>query len=457
MERKSQVVSIDEKLVPILSEVLRRNPAEAEFHQAVREVLESLGHVVAKHPDYLADALIERICEPERQIIFRVPWVDDQGQVRINRGFRVQFNSALGPYKGGLRFHPSVNLGIIKFLGFEQIFKNALTGLPIGGGKGGSDFDPKGKSDGEIMRFCQSFMIELSRHLGEHTDVPAGDIGVGGREIGWMFGQYKRLTNRFEAGVFTGKGLSYGGSLVRKEATGYGTVYFTSAMLATKGADFEGRRVTISGSGNVAIYAMEKAIKRGGKVVACSDSAGYIVDEAGIDLDLVKEIKEVRRSRISDYVELKPKGTHFVPTGKGSIWDVPCDVALPCATQNELSGRDAATLIGNGVIAVAEGANMPSTPEAVRAFQEAGVLFGPGKAANAGGVATSALEMQQNASRDSWTFEATRERLAGIMSGIHDRCAEMAREYGVANNYVLGANIAGFIRVAEAMRAHGVI
>ena len=447
---------VDEKLEPILAQVLLRNPAEQEFHQAVREVLESLGLVVSKHPDYLKDALIERICEPERQIIFRVPWVDDRGQVQINRGFRVQFNSALGPYKGGLRFHPSVNLGIIKFLGFEQIFKNALTGLPIGGGKGGSDFDPKGRSDGEIMRFCQSFMTELYRHLGEHTDVPAGDIGVSGREIGWMFGQYKRLTNRFEAGVFTGKGLSYGGSLVRKEATGYGTVYFTQAMLATRGASFEGRSVTVSGSGNVAIYAMEQAIAYGAKVVACSDSGGFIHDPEGIDLDLVKDIKEVRRERISDYVRVK-KSAHFIPTGKGSIWQVPCDVALPCATQNELTGKDAAVLIANGVVAVAEGANMPSTPEAVRAFQEAGVLFGPGKAANAGGVATSALEMQQNASRDSWSFETARERLGQIMQGIHGRCAETAEEYGARGNYVLGANIAGFIRVAEAMRAQGVI
>ena len=447
---------IDEKLQPVLDEVLRRNAGEAEFHQAVHEVLESLGRVVAKHPEYANHALIERICEPERQIIFRVPWVDDSGQVQINRGFRVQFNSALGPYKGGIRFHPSVNLGIIKFLGFEQIFKNALTGMPIGGGKGGSDFNPRGRSDGEIMRFCQSFMTELHRHLGEHTDVPAGDIGVSGREIGWMFGQYKRLTNRFEAGVFTGKGLSYGGSLVRKEATGYGAVYFTRAMLESRGTGFEGKRVTVSGSGNVAIYAMEQAIKYGAKVVACSDSSGYILDEAGIDLDLVKEIKEVRRERLSEYARVKT-GSHFIPSGKGSIWDIPCDVALPCATQNELTGKDAKTLVKNGVIAVAEGANMPSTPEAVRAFQEGGVLFGPGKAANAGGVATSALEMQQNASRDSWSFETARERLGQIMQGIHDRCAETAEEYGAPGDYVLGANIAGFVRVAEAMDALGVI
>ena len=451
------MTSIDEKLEPVLSQVLARNPAEPEFHQAVREVLESLGRVVTKHPEYLDDALIERICEPERQIIFRVPWTDDQGRTHINRGFRVQFNSALGPYKGGLRFHPSVNLGIIKFLGFEQIFKNALTGLPIGGGKGGSDFDPKGRTDGEIMRFCQSFMTELHRHLGEYTDVPAGDIGVSGREVGWMFGQYKRLNNRFEAGVFTGKGLSYGGSLVRKEATGYGTVYFTRAMLRRKGEDFEGRRVTISGSGNVAIYAMEKAIAYGATITACSDSSGYVVDENGIDLELLKEIKEVRRARVGEYARQRGPGAHFIPASKGSIWDVPCDVALPCATQNELLGRDARALIKNGVIAVAEGANMPSTPEAVRSFQQAGILFGPGKAANAGGVATSALEMQQNASRDSWSFEQTRDRLSQIMRGIHDRCAETSEEYGANGDYVLGANIAGFVQVAEAMRAQGII
>ncbi len=446
---------IDEKLVPVLAEVLRRNPGETEFHQAVHEVLESLGRVVAKHPGYLADALIERICEPERQIIFRVPWTDDKGQVQINRGFRVQFNSALGPYKGGLRFHPSVNLSIIKFLGFEQIFKNALTGMPIGGGKGGSDFDPKGRSDAEVMRFCQSYMTELYRHLGEYTDVPAGDIGVGGREIGFMFGQYKRLTNRYEAGVLTGKGLAYGGSRARTEATGYGAVYFTQRMLGTRGEAFDGKRVVVSGSGNVAIHAIEKAAEFGARVVACSDSAGYVVDEAGLDLDLLREVKEVRRGRIADYARLRGVGAHFV--AGGTIWDVPCQVALPCATQNELSGRDAAVLVRNGVLAVAEGANMPCTPEAVKAFQDAGVLFAPGKAANAGGVATSALEMQQNASRDSWSFEQANERLTQIMHDIHDRCHDTAREYGAAGNYVLGANIAGFVRVAEAMRAMGVI
>ena len=450
---------IDDKLEGIFDEVTRRNAGEAEFHQAVREVLESLGRVVAKHPEYLDKALIERICEPERQIIFRVPWTDDQNQVHINRGFRVQFNSAMGPYKGGLRFHPSVNVGIIKFLGFEQTFKNALTGLPIGGGKGGSDFDPKGRSDTEVMRFCQSFMTELYRHLGEYTDVPAGDIGVGAREIGYMFGQYKRLTNRYEAGVLTGKGLFYGGSLARKEATGYGNTYFTRAMLQTTGQDFDGKTVVVSGSGNVAIYTIEKVQSYGGKVVACSDSGGYIVDENGLDLDLIKEIKEVRRGRISEYLRLKGEGNgvYFVKAGEGSIWDVPCQVALPSATQNELTGKDAKTLIENGVQAVGEGANMPSTPEAVRAFLQAGVKFGPGKAANAGGVATSALEMQQNASRDRWTFEKTEARLAEIMRAIHDSCYETAEEYGVKGDYVTGANIAGFIRVAEPMLAFGVI
>jgi glutamate dehydrogenase (NADP+) len=449
------LVNIDEKLEPILGEVLRRNAGEAEFHQAVREVLESLGRVVAKHPDYADHALIERICEPERQVIFRVPWVDDQNRVQINRGFRVQFNSSLGPYKGGIRFHPSVNLGIIKFLGFEQIFKNALTGLPIGGGKGGSDFNPRGRSDGEVMRFCQSFMTELHRHLGEYTDVPAGDIGVGGREIGYMFGQYKRLTNRYEAGVLTGKGLVYGGSQARKEATGYGAAYFVESMLKTRGEGLEGRRAVVSGSGNVAIYAIEKLEELGARVIACSDSNGYIVDENGIDLDLMKDIKEIRRGRMSDYVEHKGGSCRHVEGG--SIWDVPCDIAMPSATQNELTGRDAKVLVENGVLAVGEGANMPSTPEAVRIFQAAGVLFGPGKAANAGGVATSALEMQQNASRDSWSFEQTEARLASIMRGIHDRCAETAEEYGAPGDYVLGANIAGFVRVAEAMRAFGVI
>jgi glutamate dehydrogenase (NADP+) len=381
-----KMTNIDEKLEPVFNDVLRRNPGEKEFHQAVREVLESLGRVIAKHPDYADDALIERICEPERQIIFRVPWVDDQGKVQINRGFRVQFNSALGPYKGGIRFHPSVNVGIIKFLGFEQTFKNALTGMPIGGGKGGSDFDPHGRSDAEVMRFCQSLMTELWRHVGEHTDVPAGDIGVGQREIGYMFGQYKRMSNRYESGVLTGKGLRWGGSRVRREATGYGAVYFVERMLATRGQDLEGRRVVVSGSGNVAIYTMEKVLQRGGTVVACSDSGGYVVDEGGIDLDLVKDIKEVRRERISEYARRKGTSAHYIE--KGSIWDVPCDVAMPSATQNELTGRDARTLVENGVIVVGEGANMPCTGEAVRLLLDFGILFAPGKAANAGGVAT---------------------------------------------------------------------
>lgn len=446
---------IDEKLQPILNEVMNRNAGEQEFHQAVKEVLESLGRVIAKRPYYADNALIERLCEPERQIIFRVPWIDDSGQVQINRGFRVQFNSALGPYKGGIRFHPSVNVGIIKFLGFEQTFKNALTGMPIGGGKGGSDFNPRGRSDREVMRFCQSFMTELHRHLGEYTDVPAGDIGVGGREIGYMFGQYKRLTNKYEAGVLTGKALFHGGSRARREATGYGATYFVERMLATRGDTFEGKRTVVSGSGNVAIYTMEKVLEFGGIIAACSDSNGYVVDDNGIDLDLVKEIKEVRRGRLSEYVKLRGAGAHYIEDG--SIWDVPCAVAMPSATQNELTGRDAKRLIANGVMAVGEGANMPSTPDAVKLFQDAGVLFAPGKAANAGGVATSALEMQQNASRDSWTFEKTETRLAEIMRDIHDRCAETAEEYGAPGDYVLGANIAGFVRVAEAMDALGVI
>lgn len=367
----------------------------------------------------------------------------------------MQFNSALGPYKGGIRFHPSVNVGIIKFLGFEQVFKNALTGLPIGGGKGGSDFDPKGKTDREVMRFCQSFMIELHRHIGEYVDVPAGDIGVGAREIGYMFGMYKRLNNRFEAGVLTGKGLVYGGSRARKEATGFGTAFFVRSMLAVEGDDFDGKRCVVSGSGNVAIYAMEKIISFGGKVVACSDSAGYIFDENGIDLDLVKQIKEVKRGRISEYIALRGDGCHYIEGG--AIWDVPCEIALPCATQNELNGSNAKTLVENGVIAVAEGANMPCTPEAVRLFQDAKVMFAPGKAANAGGVATSALEMQQNASRDSWSFAKTENRLEEIMTNIHAACHDTANEYGVPGDYVLGANIAGFVRVADAMRAMGVI
>ncbi|CEG08992.1 NADP-specific glutamate dehydrogenase [Afipia felis] len=446
---------LDEKLQPIFTDVLRRNPGEEEFRQAVREVLDSLGAVIAKHPHYAEDALIERICEPERQIIFRVPWTDDKGKIHINRGFRVQFNSALGPFKGGIRFHPTVYLGTIKFLGFEQTFKNALTGMPIGGGKGGSDFDPKGRSDREIMRFCQSFVTELYRHLGEYTDVPAGDIGVGQREIGYMFGHYKRITNRYESGVFTGKGMTWGGSQVRTEATGYGATYFVERMLRTRKQSFDGKKVIVSGAGNVAIYTIEKVTELGGRVIACSDSGGYVVDEAGIDLALLKEIKETKRGRVSDYAKARGRGATFLPEGR--IWDVPADVAMPSATQNELNGQDARTLLKNGLIAVGEGANMPSTPEAVRAFLDAGILFAPGKAANAGGVATSALEMQQNASRDSWTFEATEKRLETIMHNIHDRCAEMADTYGAPGNYVLGANVAGFIRVAEAMRALGIV
>ncbi|WP_243057410.1 NADP-specific glutamate dehydrogenase [Nocardioides sp. SR21] len=448
------MTALDTKLQDVYDEVLGRNPGEQEFHQAVREVLESLGPVVSKHPEYVDAAVIHRICEPERQIIFRVPWTDDRGNVQLNRGFRVEFNSALGPYKGGLRFHPSVYLGIVKFLGFEQIFKNSLTGMPIGGGKGGSDFDPKGRSDAEVMRFCQSFMTELHRHIGEYTDVPAGDIGVGGREIGYLFGQYKRITNRYESGVLTGKGLSWGGSLVRTEATGYGTVFFVDEILKTSGQSFDGKAVVVSGSGNVAIYAVEKVHQLGGTVVACSDSAGYIVDEDGIDLELLKDVKEVRRARISEYADARP-GARYV--AGGSVWDVPCDIALPCATQNEIDEAEAVALIKGGAKVVAEGANMPCTPAAVRAFADAGVVFAPGKAANAGGVATSALEMQQNASRDAWSFEHTEERLAEIMRGIHDRCLTTADEYDVPGNYVAGANIAGFIKVADAMIALGVI
>ena len=445
---------IDDRLGPVYDELIRRNPGETEFHQAAHEVLSSLGPVLDRNPQYVDAEVIRRLCEPERQIIFRVPWVDDQGVVQINRGFRVEFNSALGPFKGGLRFHPSVYLGIVKFLGFEQIFKNSLTGLPIGGGKGGSDFDPKGRSEGEIMRFCQSFMTELYRHIGEYTDVPAGDIGVGGREIGFLFGQYKRITNRYESGVLTGKGLTWGGSQVRPEATGYGVVFFVDELLRSRGESLDGRKVVVSGSGNVATYAIEKVHQLGGTVVACSDSGGYVVEEAGIDLDLLKEVKETRRARISEYAEAR-SGARYV--AGGSVWDVPCDVALPCATQNEIGEREARALASNGCVVVAEGANMPSTPDAVRVFADATIAFAPGKAANAGGVATSALEMQQNASRDSWTFEYAERRLEEIMRGIHDRCLETADEYGSPGDYVLGANVAGFTRVADAMLALGVI
>ena len=438
----------------VYEQVVARNRGEAEFHQAVREVLESLDPVIAKHPHYADNALLERIVEPERQIIFRVPWVDDAGTVHVNRGFRIEFNSALGPYKGGLRFHPSVNAGIIKFLGFEQIFKNALTNQGIGGGKGGSDFDPHGRSDAEVMRFCQSFMPELARHIGPATDVPAGDIGVGGREIGYLFGQYKRLRNSYDAGVLTGKGLAWGGSLVRTEATGYGTVLFAQSMLATKGETLEGKKVAVSGSGNVAIYAIEKAQQLGATPITFSDSSGYVVDEAGVDLDLLKQIKEVERGRVKDYVERRP-GARLVAEGRP--WDVPVDVALPCATQNELDGAAAATLLRGGCAVVAEGANMPSTPEAVAAFQSAGILYAPGKASNAGGVATSALEMEQNAGRTRWDFDTAESKLAAIMSDIHDSCVTAADEYGRPGDYVLGANVAGFTRVADVMIAHGIV
>lgn len=445
---------MDHTLQPAYEMVVQRNPGESEFHQAVLEVFTSLGLVLQRHPELRELKILERICEPERQIIFRVPWQDDHGEVRINRGFRVEFNSALGPYKGGLRFHQSVYLGVIKFLGFEQIFKNALTGMPIGGGKGGSDFDPKGKSDNEVMRFCQSFMTELYRHLGEYTDVPAGDVGVGGREIGYLFGQYKRITNRYESAVLTGKGLDWGGSLVRKEATGYGLIYFVQEMLKVAKQNFEGKTCLVSGSGNVAIYAIEKVQSLGGKVVACSDSGGYVFDENGIDLDLLKELKEVRRARLAEYVNERANAKYVEG---GNIWEIPCDVALPCATQNELNARDAKKLIVNGCIVVGEGANMPTTPKGIRAFRSAGVAFAPGKAANAGGVATSALEMQQNASRDAWSFEYTEKRLAEIMTSIHSRCYETAREFDAPGDYVTGANIAGFLKVANAMAAFGVI
>lgn len=449
------VCMLHERLSEIYDNVLRRNPGEIEFHQAVREVLESIGPVLGKHPEYAESKIIERICEPERQIIFRVPWEDDHGEVQINRGFRVEFNSALGPYKGGLRFHPSVYLGIVKFLGFEQIFKNSLTGLPIGGGKGGSDFDPKGRSRHEIMRFCQSFMTELYRHIGEYTDVPAGDIGVGQREIGYLFGQYKRITNRYESGVITGKGLSYGGAQVRTEATGYGCAFFVDEMLKARGTSFEGKRVVVSGAGNVAVYTIEKVQQLGGVVVACSDSSGYVVDDKGIDLALLKQVKQVERRRMTTYAERRGGNATFVPGA--SVWEVPCEVAMPSATQNEITGRDAETLVRNGCIAIGEGANMPTTPEGIRIFEEVGVAFGPGKAANAGGVATSALEMQQNASRDSWTFEFSESRLRQIMRDIHARCLQTADEYGMPGDYVAGANIDGFKRVADAMLALGLI
>ncbi|AXQ55802.1 MULTISPECIES: NADP-specific glutamate dehydrogenase [Streptomyces] len=444
-----------DQLAKLLAETERRNPAEPEFHQAVREVLESLTPVLAARPEYAEPGLVERLVEPERQIIFRVPWQDDRGRVHVNRGFRIEFNSALGPYKGGLRFHPSVNLGIVKFLGFEQIFKNALTGLGIGGGKGGSDFDPHGRSDAEVMRFCQSFMTELARHIGEHTDVPAGDIGVGGREIGYLFGQYRRITNRWEAGVLTGKGPLWGGSAIRPEATGYGNVLFTAAMLRERGEDLEGQTAVVSGSGNVAQYTIEKLTALGANALTCSDSSGYVVDEKGVDLELLQQIKEVERGRVSDYAERRGASARFV--AGGSVWDVPADVALPSATQNELTGADATTLIRNGVKAVSEGANMPTTPEAVDLLQQAGVAFGPGKAANAGGVAVSALEMSQNHARTTWDAPRVENELAAIMTAIHDTCHETAERYGAPGDYVTGANIAGFERVADAMVQQGVI
>ncbi|WP_265444864.1 NADP-specific glutamate dehydrogenase [Acetivibrio straminisolvens] len=438
----------------VMEQVIKRNPNEPEFHQAVKEVLESLEIVAEKNPEYVKAGIFDRIVEPERQIIFRVPWVDDNGKVQVNRGFRVQFNSAIGPYKGGIRFHPSVNVGIIKFLGFEQIFKNSLTGLPMGGGKGGSDFDPKGKSDGEIMRFCQSFMTELYRHIGPDTDVPAGDIGVGGREIGYMFGMYRKIRNEF-TGVLTGKGLTWGGSLARTEATGYGLCYFMEeAMKTIKGKSFEGATVVMSGSGNVAIYATEKAQQLGAKVVALSDSNGYVYDPDGIKLDTVKQIKEVERKRISEYVKYHPNAKYT--EGCSGIWTIKCDVALPCATQNELDGNAAKALVANGCYAVGEGANMPCTPEAIDVFMENGVLYAPGKASNAGGVATSGLEMSQNSMRYSWSFEEVDAKLKDIMVNIFRSARAAAKEYGQEDNLVLGANVAGFLKVANAMMAQGV-
>jgi glutamate dehydrogenase (NADP+) len=452
--REREKVMASQFYSSVMETVVARNPGEPEFHQAVREVVESIEVVIQKRPDLAKAKIVERLVEPERQVMFRVPWVDDKGEVRVNRGFRVQFNSAIGPYKGGLRFHPSVYLGIIKFLGFEQIFKNALTTTPIGGGKGGSDFDPKGKSDNEVMRFCQSFMSELFRHIGEDVDVPAGDIGVGGREIGYMFGQWKKLTG-LHTGVLTGKGLTYGGSLARTEATGYGLVYIVSRALADRKTDWKGKKVVVSGSGNVAIYATQKVQQLGGKVIAMSDSNGYIVDESGINVETVQRIKEVERGRIKDYCGAH-KTAQYVDGWQG-IWNVKCDVALPSATQNEIDRKAADALVKNGVIAVGEGANMPSTPEAVEAFQQAGVSFLPAKAANAGGVATSALEMCQNSMRLNWTFEEVDARLKQIMNAIYDQCTQASEAYGMKGNLVAGANIAGFLKVANAMLAQGVV
>ncbi|AZU64698.1 NADP-specific glutamate dehydrogenase [Neobacillus mesonae] len=453
--KQSGTQAVRDYVNEVFETVKRRNPFECEFHQAVEEIFDSLIPVFEKHPKYMQQGILERIVEPERVISFRVPWTDDTGKVQVNRGFRVQYNSAIGPYKGGLRFHPSVNASIIKFLGFEQIFKNSLTGQPIGGGKGGSDFDPKGKSDGEIMRFCQSFMQELYRHIGPDVDVPAGDIGVGAREIGYMFGMYKKLRGNFEAGVFTGKGLNYGGSLARTEATGYGTVYFVEEMLKDKGLSFDGSTVVVSGSGNVAIYAIEKAQQLGAKVVACSDSNGYIYDEDGINFETVKQLKEVERKRISEYVDHHPRAQYF--EGCTGIWSIPCDIALPCATQNEIDEASAKILVSNGVKAVGEGANMPSTLDAVNVFLNSEVLFAPGKAANAGGVAVSALEMAQNSARLAWSFEEVDCKLHQIMTNIYRNSVKAAEEYGFPGNLVVGSNIAGFTKVADVMITQGLI
>jgi glutamate dehydrogenase (NADP+) len=439
----------------VLDTLTKNNPGEKEYHQAAKEILLSLIPVFEKHPEYIESGLLERMVEPERIIMFRVPWVDDNGKVQVNKGYRVQFNSAIGPYKGGLRFHPSVNLSIVKFLGFEQIFKNSLTGLPIGGGKGGSNFDPKGKSNGEIMRFCQAFMSELNKYIGENMDVPAGDIGVGGREIGYMYGQYKKLTSSFEAGVLTGKGLTFGGSLARTEATGFGLVYFVDEMIKDKGLSFDGSTVVVSGSGNVAIYAIKKAQELGAKVVACSDSNGYIYDKNGINIDTVKQLKEIERKRIKEYLAYHPEAEYH--EGCSGIWSIPCDIALPCATQNEIDADSAKLLVDNGVKAVGEGANMPTTLEGIDIFHTNNVLFAPAKASNAGGVAVSALEMSQNDMRLSWTFEEVDNRLKNIMKNIYLNSMKASKEYGHEGNLVVGANIAGFLKVAEAMMAQGII
>ena len=445
-----------EYVASVFEKVKAQNSHEAEFLQAVEEVFNSLVPVFDKYPKYIEENLLERLVEPERIVSFRVPWVDDKGQVQVNRGFRVQFSSAIGPYKGGLRFHPSVNQSIIKFLGFEQIFKNSLTGQPIGGGKGGSNFDPKGKSDNEIMRFCQSFMTELSKHIGADTDVPAGDIGVGGREIGYLYGQYKRIRNEY-TGVLTGKGLNWGGSLARTEATGYGAVYFAEQMLNARGENFNGKTAVVSGAGNVAIYAIEKLQSLGAKAVTCSDSSGFVYDPDGIDVDLLKEIKEVKRERIVKYAEARPNATFTPAGGEKTVWSIKADLAFPCATQNELDETDAETLVANGVLAVSEGANMPSTLGAIDVFLKAGVSFGPAKAANAGGVAVSALEMAQNSGRTQWTFEEVDAKLYDIMKGIYENAAAAAKEFGHEGNLVVGANIAGFLKVADAMSAQGVV